>query len=69
MRERELPGAVVTRVASSHIRVGTFQFALMNNNKNYIEELTNYTINNDNKALKLLVLMFLLIVSKNFKPE
>ena len=44
MRERELPGAVLTRMASSHIRVGTFQFALMNNNKNYIEELTNYTI-------------------------
>ncbi len=26
-RERALPGAVLTRVASSHIRVGTFQFA------------------------------------------
>ena len=25
-REEELPGAVLTRVASSHIRVGTFQF-------------------------------------------
>ena len=27
MRESPLPGAVLTRVASSHIRVGTFQFA------------------------------------------
>src|SRR5690606_1001997 len=26
MRERVLPGAVVTRVASSHLRVGTFQY-------------------------------------------
>src|SRR5690242_21591002 len=26
MRETALPGAVLTRVASSHIRVGTFQF-------------------------------------------
>src|SRR6267143_222125 len=26
MRETVLPGAVLTRVASSHIRVGTFQF-------------------------------------------
>ena len=26
LREAELPGAVLTRVASSHIRVGTFQF-------------------------------------------
>ncbi len=45
IRETELPGAILTRVAKSHIRIGTFQFALMNNNKNYIEELTNYTIN------------------------
>lgn len=27
LREGQLPGAVLTRVASSHIRVGTFQFA------------------------------------------
>ena len=33
MREKESPGAILTRVAGSHIRVGTFQFALMNNNK------------------------------------
>ncbi len=45
MREKELPGAILTRVAKSHIRVGTFQFALMNNNKNHIEDITNYTIN------------------------
>ena len=45
IREKELPGAILTRVAGSHIRVGTFQFALMKNNKDYIEELTNYTIN------------------------
>jgi uncharacterized protein YdiU (UPF0061 family) len=28
MRERPLPGAVLTRVAASHIRVGTFQYLL-----------------------------------------
>ena len=27
IRETELPGAIVTRVASSHLRVGTFQYA------------------------------------------
>ncbi len=26
-RETKLPGAILTRVASSHIRVGTFQYA------------------------------------------
>ena len=28
MRERLLKGAVLTRVAASHVRVGTFQFSL-----------------------------------------
>ena len=31
--------------------------------------ITTNTINNDKKALKLFVLIFLLIESKNFKPE
>ena len=31
--------------------------------------ITTNTINNDKKALKLLVLIFLLIESKNFNPE
>ena len=26
-RERMLPGAILTRVAASHLRVGTFQYA------------------------------------------
>ena len=68
MRERELPGAVLTRVASSHIRVGTFQFALMNNNKNYIEELTNYTINRHfpelNKKTNKAEVLLKLVVTK-----
>jgi len=62
LREKYLPGAILTRVAKSHIRVGTFQYASINRNKNYIEELTNYTINRHypelnkkiNKAEKLL---------------
>ena len=45
LRERLLPGAVLTRVAKSHIRVGTFQFASINKDKNYIRDLTNYSIN------------------------
>ena len=45
LREKYYPGAVLTRVAKSHIRVGTFQFASIHNNKNYIRELTDYSIN------------------------
>lgn len=45
IRETELPGAILTRVASSHIRVGTFQYVA---NWCTIEELrilADYTIN------------------------
>ena len=45
LREKYLPGAVLTRVAKSHIRVGTFQFASINKDKSYIKELTDYSIN------------------------
>ena len=45
LREKYLPGAILTRVAKSHIRVGTFQFASIHKDRNYIRELTNYSIN------------------------
>ena len=34
IRETILPGAILTRVASSHIRVGTFQYVAMRKNEN-----------------------------------
>ena len=43
-RENLLPGAILTRVASSHIRVGTFQFAAAMGSKNDVEKLIEYTI-------------------------
>ncbi len=43
-REKVEPGAILVRVAKSHIRVGTFQFgSLLKNNKEF-ESLFNYTI-------------------------
>ena len=42
-RDRPLPGAVLTRVAASHIRVGTFQYAAMQGN-NTLKALADYTI-------------------------
>ena len=44
IRETELQGAILTRVASSHIRVGTFQFALISENIDNLRSLINYTI-------------------------
>lgn len=51
-RERPLPGAILTRVASSHIRVGTFEFAASQKDASLLPELINYTINRHYPKLK-----------------
>lgn len=43
-RETVLPGAVLTRVAASHIRVGTFQFFAARGDVDGLEILTNHVI-------------------------
>ncbi len=43
-RERAHPGAVLTRVASSHIRVGTFQFFAAHFGADHVEQLADYSI-------------------------
>lgn len=61
-RDGWLDGAVLTRIASSHIRVGTFQFAANYGRIEDLKELADYTINrhypeiNDEKDKYLLFL-------------
>lgn len=43
-RETALPGAVLTRIASSHIRVGTFQYFAAKQDKDALQALTDYAI-------------------------
>src|SRR3546814_20473600 len=43
-RERAHPGAVLTRVASSHIRVGTFQFFAAPFGADHVTQLSDYSI-------------------------
>ena len=43
-RESQLPGGILTRVASSHIRVGTFEFFNYKNDQKSIKKLADYTI-------------------------
>ena len=65
VRENLLPGAILTRVASSHIRVGTFQYIAAKQNIDDLNTLVNYTIkrhypeiqSSKNKALDLLNLV------------
>ena len=44
IREKAHPGAVLTRVASSHIRVGTFEYALRFGGAENVKILADYTI-------------------------
>ncbi|WP_244073604.1 YdiU family protein [Nitrosomonas sp. PY1] len=44
MREVLLPGAILTRVATSHIRVGTFEYAASQRDTDAIKILADYTI-------------------------
>ena len=43
-RDRPLPGAVLTRVAASHIRVGTFQYVLARGELDRLRELADHTL-------------------------
>ncbi|RKQ15281.1 protein adenylyltransferase SelO [Ureibacillus endophyticus] len=62
IRETELPGAVLTRVASSHLRVGTFQYAANMGSFENLEVLAHYAIirhyefipNSETRYLRLL---------------
>lgn len=44
VRTRPQPGALVVRVASSHLRVGSFQFARMHGGDDVVKRLTDYAI-------------------------
>jgi uncharacterized protein YdiU (UPF0061 family) len=43
-RDAPLPGAVLTRVASSHIRIGTFQFFAARGDMDAVRQLADYVI-------------------------
>jgi uncharacterized protein YdiU (UPF0061 family) len=51
LRERTLPGAVLTRVASSHLRVGTFEFFASRGETDRVRRLADYAIARHDPAL------------------
>ncbi len=51
-RERVLPGAVFTRVAASHIRVGTFQFLAARGDTEGVKTLADYVIDRHYPQIK-----------------
>ena len=52
VRENLLQGAILTRVASSHLRVGTFQYIAATRNIENLNTLVNYTINRHYPEIK-----------------
>lgn len=50
-RERPLPGAILTRVAASHIRVGSFQFFAARNDTDRVRQLAEHAIARHDPAL------------------
>lgn len=51
-RETVMPGAVLTRVAASHIRIGTFQFFAARGDTEGLKELADYVIDRHYPAVK-----------------
>jgi uncharacterized protein YdiU (UPF0061 family) len=50
-RDRTLPGAVLTRIAASHLRVGTFEFFAARGNLDSLRRLAEYAIARHEPAL------------------
>lgn len=67
-RQRALPGAILTRVASSHIRVGTFQFAALQGTDS-LKALADYTISRHDPDLYDLPNPYLGLLSRVIKRQ
>ncbi|WP_108670953.1 protein adenylyltransferase SelO [Peribacillus acanthi] len=51
-REKVLPGAILTRVAASHLRVGTFQYIAQWGTVQELQALADYTLNRHYSEIK-----------------
>ena len=52
IRETSLPGAILTRIAASHIRVGTFQYMTTTGDEKNLKTLLDYTIDRHYPKIK-----------------
>ncbi len=63
-RETVLPGAVLTRIASGHIRIGTFQYFALRDDKNATTKLANYVIERHYPEVKETQNKYLILLEK-----
>ncbi|NLZ80391.1 MAG: YdiU family protein [Clostridiales bacterium] len=69
VRDRILPGAILTRVASSHIRVGTFQYISAFGTIEELQSLAEYTIQRHFPNISLDENRFLLLIKNVIKRQ
>lgn len=69
IRETELEGAVLTRIAKSHIRVGTFQFAANYGSIEYVKALADYTLNRHFKKVSNSENQYLYLLNEVIKRQ
>ncbi len=62
IREQSLPGAVLTRVAASHLRVGTFQYHAARGDLNRVRQLADYTIARHDPELAIMPQRYLALL-------
>lgn len=69
LRETKLPGAVLTRIASSHLRVGTFQYAAQWGTTNDLQALADYTIERHFSDVKADMNRYLFLLQEVIKRQ
>ena len=69
IREKDLVGAVLTRVASSHIRVGTFEYAARFGTIDDVRSLADYTIMRHYQSIAEAKNKYLLFLSEVIKKQ
>ena len=69
IRETELKGAILTRVATSHLRVGTFQYFAYKKDDSNLKSLINFTINKHYPSLKNKENLYLNLIDKLMEKQ
>ena len=69
IRETELPGGILTRVAMSHLRVGTFQYVSKWGTTEDLQTLADYTINRHFSDIKAEENKYLLLFQEVMKHQ
>lgn len=69
IREKVLPGAILTRVAASHIRVGTFQYIAAYGSVEELRHLAEYTLQRHYPAVASEEKRFLLLLREVIKKQ